>query len=44
MHPESQSSLFKDLESIGGEPLDGSGFEHEQPEDAFDGGGDHADK
>jgi hypothetical protein len=28
------------VHSIGGEPLEGSGFEDEQPEDGFEDGGD----
>jgi hypothetical protein len=36
---DSKPNLIEPLDAIGGEPLQSSGFEDEQPEDGFDDGG-----
>jgi hypothetical protein len=40
MLSDSKPNSIEPLDTIGGEPLEASGFEAEQPEDGFDEGGD----
>ncbi len=40
MPSDSKSISTRPIDSLGGEPLEGSGFEDEQPEDGFGDGGD----
>jgi hypothetical protein len=40
MAQSTSESLAPEINSFGGEPLEASGFEDEQPEDGFDDGGD----